>query len=78
MLCSRVARWFIFKPKIPVWVNFGGPWNGKYWYMLWTFGIVCGHLVDFFPFWYVWTTKNLSTLLCSLPRYSNICVCKNL
>jgi hypothetical protein len=21
----RVARWFIFKPKIPIWVNFGGP-----------------------------------------------------
>jgi hypothetical protein len=22
---SRVARWFNFKPKIPIWVNFGGP-----------------------------------------------------
>jgi hypothetical protein len=22
---SRVARWFVFKPKIPIWVNFGGP-----------------------------------------------------
>jgi hypothetical protein len=22
---SWVARWFIFKPKIPTWVNFGGP-----------------------------------------------------
>jgi hypothetical protein len=22
---SRVARWFLFKPKIPIWVNFGGP-----------------------------------------------------
>jgi hypothetical protein len=21
----RVARWHIFKPKIPIWVNFGGP-----------------------------------------------------
>jgi hypothetical protein len=21
---SRVARWFIFEPKIPIWVNFGG------------------------------------------------------
>jgi hypothetical protein len=21
---SRVARWQIFKPKIPIWVNFGG------------------------------------------------------
>jgi hypothetical protein len=23
--CSRVAIWYIFKPKIPLWVNFGGP-----------------------------------------------------
>jgi hypothetical protein len=22
---SRVARWFIFKPKIQIWVYFGGP-----------------------------------------------------
>jgi hypothetical protein len=21
---TRVARWYFFKPKIPVWVNFGG------------------------------------------------------
>jgi hypothetical protein len=25
----RVARWFIFKPKILSLVKFGGPWNGK-------------------------------------------------
>jgi hypothetical protein len=34
----RVARWFVFTPKIPVWVNFGGLWNGKCWYVLWPFG----------------------------------------
>jgi hypothetical protein len=33
-LMTRVARWFIFKPNIPIWVNFGGPWNGKCWYIL--------------------------------------------
>jgi hypothetical protein len=22
---SRVARWFVFKQKIQIWVNFGGP-----------------------------------------------------
>jgi hypothetical protein len=26
---ARVARWFIFKPKTPIWVHFGGSWNGK-------------------------------------------------
>jgi hypothetical protein len=25
----KVARWFISKPKIPVWVNLGGPLIGK-------------------------------------------------
>jgi hypothetical protein len=25
----RVARWFLFKPKIQIWVNFLGPYNGK-------------------------------------------------
>jgi hypothetical protein len=31
---SRVARWFVFKPKIPIWVNFGGFCYGKSWYIL--------------------------------------------
>jgi hypothetical protein len=26
---ARVARWFILKPKIPIWVNFGEPKIGK-------------------------------------------------
>jgi hypothetical protein len=25
----RVARWFVFRPKIQIWVNFGGPCNGR-------------------------------------------------
>jgi hypothetical protein len=31
-------------------------------YNLWPFGIVCGHLLYFFPIWYVRTKKNLATL----------------
>jgi hypothetical protein len=49
---SRVARWFVFKPKIPIWVNFGGHWNGKccysltiIWNILWPFAIMYGSLV---------------------------------
>jgi hypothetical protein len=31
---TRVARWFVFKPKIPIRVKFGGSCNGKSWYIL--------------------------------------------
>jgi hypothetical protein len=36
---SRVARWYISKPKLPNLGKFGGPWNGKSCYVLWPFGI---------------------------------------
>jgi hypothetical protein len=42
---DRVARCYIFKPKIPIWVKFGGSWNGKCCYILWPFGIFFHHLV---------------------------------
>jgi hypothetical protein len=45
-MLSRVARWFVFKPNVQIWVNLGGPWNEK-WYILWPFGIYYGHLVYF-------------------------------
>jgi hypothetical protein len=63
----RVARWFVFKPKIQIWVNFGWSCNDiqdvgifyghlvnftVFWYILWTFGIVRGHMVYFSPFEY--------------------------
>jgi hypothetical protein len=71
---NRVARWFLFKPKIPIGVNFGGPQIGKCWYVyylaIWnslqTFGIFYDHLVYFvfiFSLFLVsWTKKNLATL----------------
>jgi hypothetical protein len=55
----RVARWFVFKPKIPIWVNFGGSCYGKYFMTIWStyftvigntlwpFGIFCSNLVYF-------------------------------
>jgi hypothetical protein len=62
----RVARWFVFNPKIQFLVNFVGSCNGRcryiLWslspiyilafYILWTFGVVRGNLVYFFLFWY--------------------------
>jgi hypothetical protein len=50
---SRVARWFVFKPKIPIWVNFGGPRNEKGGYNLWPFGIYYFHLVHFMVIWVI-------------------------
>jgi hypothetical protein len=57
---GRVARWYIFKPKIPIWVNledlemenvdvYYGHWEfiTAIWYILWPFGIFYGHLVYF-------------------------------
>jgi hypothetical protein len=58
--------------KIPIWVNFGGPKNGKFyahfeyntaiWYILWPFG-------NFVAIWYIFpvlvfcVNKNLATLM---------------
>jgi hypothetical protein len=41
----RVARWFILRPNIPIWVYFGELWNGKCWYILRPFGKIYGHSV---------------------------------
>jgi hypothetical protein len=53
---------YIFKPKIPIWVNFGGSSNGRSYFMavwsilrpfgigiLWPFGLFYGHLVYLRP-----------------------------
>jgi hypothetical protein len=49
---SRVARWIVFKPKIPIWVNFVGSYIGKCLYILWPFGIFYGDLRHFRTIWY--------------------------
>jgi hypothetical protein len=72
---TRVARWYIFKPKIQSRVNLGWSCNGRYWYffieiwyILQLFGIVNGHLVYFVLIWYIFPVlvrcnkKNLATL----------------
>jgi hypothetical protein len=63
---TRVARWFIFKPKILIWVNFGGPLNGKCRNILRTFeihilrpfGPFCAHLVHFSDFGIMYHEKS--------------------
>jgi hypothetical protein len=71
-MAQLVARWYIFIPKIQIWVNFGGPWNGKcYQYLMAIlrifyirqFGKFYGQVVYFvivwyiFQFWYVLPKK---------------------
>jgi hypothetical protein len=66
----RVARWYIFNPKIQIWVNFGGSlvrdvgifyvhlvYFTAICHTLWTFDIFPGYLEYFFPFWYVVARK---------------------
>jgi hypothetical protein len=49
---GRVARWFIFKPKILIWVNFGRSCNGKCWFTVCPFGECSSHLVNAPAIWY--------------------------
>jgi hypothetical protein len=81
---SRVARWYIFKPKIQIWINFGGYCNGIFYvhlvhftaicHTLWPFGIFSEYLVYFIPFWYFVARKSWQPCLSaekSLRRGSN-------
>jgi hypothetical protein len=52
-LLIRVARWFVFKPKIPIWVNFAGSCYGKSRYILWPFGLLYSHWKYFMVIWYI-------------------------
>jgi hypothetical protein len=72
---GRVARWFTFKSKVPIWVYFRGSCNGNCWSILWPFGLFNSHLVYFTAIWSILrpfglffpvlvccTKKNLATL----------------
>jgi hypothetical protein len=47
----RAARWYVFKQKIPIWVNLGGPYIEKCGYIFWSFGIFYGHLEYCMAIW---------------------------
>jgi hypothetical protein len=46
-LWSRVARWYVFKPKIQIWVIILGPRHEKGWYILLWFVVYYSHFVYF-------------------------------
>jgi hypothetical protein len=66
-LLTGLPDGIVSSQKIPIWVNFGGSCNGRCWYILWTFGLFCSHLVYFMVIWYIFpvllccTKKNLAT-----------------
>jgi hypothetical protein len=69
-LSNRVARLFVFKPKIPLWVNFGEPYIGKCLHIYMTF-IFIGYVMTIryiFPILVSCTKKNLATLLSKVRR----------
>jgi hypothetical protein len=69
---SRVARWFIFEPKIPIWVNFVVPWIGNCLYIL------CPSVIDYGLLGYSMT---ILYILCSFGTFFLVlvsCAKKNL
>jgi hypothetical protein len=50
---TRVARSYIFKPKISIWVVFGRSCNRRCWYILWPFGPFYGYWVYFSVIYYI-------------------------
>jgi hypothetical protein len=73
-LHASVARWYIFKLKIQMWVYFGRHCNGRCWYVYGHFVCSTAKWYIFWPFgmyflWYIFPTfgmlyrQNLATLL---------------
>jgi hypothetical protein len=50
---TRVARWHIFGPKIPIWVNLEGFCSRRFWSILRPFDIFCGRFAYFMVIWYI-------------------------
>jgi hypothetical protein len=69
---SRVARWYIFKPKIPIWVNFSASCKERCWPFYCHFVYFMAIWYVFGSFWYIFPVlvccaeKNLATLRISM------------
>jgi hypothetical protein len=47
---GRVARWYIFIPKIPIWIYLVRPGKGNWWYILWSLEYFTTILCNLYPF----------------------------
>jgi hypothetical protein len=64
---GRVARWFVFKPRVLIWVNLGGPWIEKV-------GILCGHLKYITAIRYIlWQLGSLVAIWYIFSRFGLLC-----
>jgi hypothetical protein len=53
-IIEKALEWKIMVHFKAIWYFKGRlPYFLAIWYSLWQFGIICGHLVYFSPFWYV-------------------------
>jgi hypothetical protein len=72
----RVARWYIFIPKKPLWVYFWGPLNGKSWYILWPLVKFYDPLVYFVDIMYIFPRFGmLSQYKSAKPGCEHWCHC---
>jgi hypothetical protein len=77
-VATRVARWYFFILKIPIWVNF---WRilqrniMSIWSILKLFGIFYGFLVNFMVIWYIFSflvcciKKNMASLVATIKIF---------
>jgi hypothetical protein len=63
---SRVARWYIFKPKIQIWVNFGVFCIERCWC---TYFMAIRNIFWQFGIFYVWPFGNLVAIWYTFPRF---------
>jgi hypothetical protein len=70
---SGLPDGIFFKPKILIWLNFGGHCNGRCWRISWKFGIFYGHLIYFMDIWYImWSLGIFCGHLVHFPRVGKL------
>jgi hypothetical protein len=47
-------------------INFGGSWKGKFWYILWPFGLFYGHGKYFMAIWCILWSFGIFSPFCYL------------
>jgi hypothetical protein len=67
-LKTRDARWYTLKPKIRIWVNFRGPFNGRVLVLFMAISPILRPFGIFYPVLVCCTKETLATLLQTFGR----------